>query len=91
VRGVKMRPNLFIGARKNGSAITVFRETVVDSPTGKHLKIVSTKRTLRKRSSPKAASLHANWMDNPQLGDRLEAAFAKAVKAAKTKHLASQR
>jgi len=79
---------VFIGARKSGSHVTVSREITQRSSTG-HLTIIrSTKRKLPKTSPSNARkSAPMDWMQDPQLGDRLEAAFSKAVIAAKRRSI----
>jgi hypothetical protein len=75
---------LFIGARKSGSQVTVSREITQRSSTG-HLTIIRSTKGKLPKTSPSSALKAApkDWMQDPQLGDRLTSVFGKAVIAAK--------
>ncbi len=83
-QGTGPKTGLFIGVRKSGSEVTVTQEIIQRSPNG-HIAIIrSTKSKLPKTSSSNGRKADPkNWMQDPQLGERLTNVFSKAVAAAK--------
>jgi hypothetical protein len=76
--------NVFIGARKSCSEVIVSRQIVRRSGSGPLVVIASSKRKLPKKELLVSRNARTkNWMRNPELGDILTTAFAKAVKEAK--------
>jgi hypothetical protein len=74
---------VFIGARRQGPQIIVSREITRRSPSGPSLIVASHRSKLPKKAIIASRRVSKNWMQNPQLGEVLKTAFAKAVKAAK--------
>ena len=72
----------FIGARRSGSKVTISLENTRRSSAGKFAIIRST-RSLPKMTSAGQLNSGQGWLENPDLGNRLNMVFAKAVKAAK--------